>query len=116
MSIRWLSLIALCFAITASCGRGLGSPSYTCDATVELIPSRFGNLFSPGGRGSGSGSGGSQSEALAEALKVACSKLNLDPENRRKCENNEDFGVSITEGRVTLVSPGAVSWDCEGGN
>lgn len=113
-------LCAFCLAATVavSCGgdNGAGSLSYSCDATVELTPSRIGSVTTPGGRGTGSGSGSSQAEALGEALKVACSKLDLDAENRRKCENNQEFGVTVRSGNITLVSPGAVSWDCRGGN
>ena len=84
--------------------------------TLTLVPSRIGNLSSPSGSGSGTGKGGSQEEALREALKTACSQLNLDSATRSQCESGQNFQVSVSSNGITLGSVVERSQRCGGGS
>lgn len=101
-----LSPVFLMLGLFIACGsdNGVGSISWSCDVTLRLDSLT----------GDGSGSGGSRDEALTSALRTACSKLNLDSEQRSRCERNLDFSKVQTIGNITLVSQGEKSIRCSG--
>ena len=71
-----------------------GASSWTCDVTLTLVPSGFGDQRSPEGSGSGSGMGVTRQEALAGALASACSQLPLSSSEAEMCRAGEDFTVA----------------------
>lgn len=90
----------------AACGNGngVGSSSWNCNVSLRLESMA----------GAGSGSGATRDEALRTALEIACSKLNLDHDERSRCEQNMDFGVTRTFGNITTVTPAERSVSCSG--
>ena len=105
--VIYLSSVVCFLGIFVACGsdNGTGSPSWNCDVTLRLDSAT----------GDGSGSGGSRDEALTSALQIACSKLNLDSDQRSLCEGNMSFSKTQTIGNaIILVSPAERSIRCSG--
>ena len=102
----WLTPVFLAVGMIISCGsdNGVGSVSWSCNVTLRLDSLT----------GEGSGSGGSRDEALTAALRTACSALNLDSEQRSRCERNQSFSTVQTLGNITIVTPGEKSIRCSG--
>lgn len=101
-----LSPVFLALGMIIACGsdNGVGAVSWSCDVSLRLGTET----------GDGSGTGGSRDEALTAALRTACSKLNLDSEQRSQCERNLNFSTVQSIGNVTIVTPGEKSLRCSG--
>ena len=99
----------------AACGLSPSSPStaWTCDVTLNLVPSTFGSLSSPSGSGSGSGTGSTEAEALSGAYAQACAQLNLDSSTEARCRAGGDFQVVGGAGNIVLVSGVQRSVNCQ---
>lgn len=99
-----MSPVFLALGMIIACGSddGVGSITWSCDVSLRLDTVT----------GDGSGTGGSRDEALTAALQTACSKLNLDSEQRSQCERNQSFSTVQTTGNITIVTPGEKSIRC----
>lgn len=90
--------------VACSGDSGVKSASWNCNVSLRLDSLT----------GEGSGSGASRDEALTTALRIACSKLNLDSEQRSQCERNLDFASVQKIGNLTIVTPADKSIRCSG--
>lgn len=88
-------LVLLGLSAISACDGSPSSPSaaWTCDVTLNLVPSTFGSRSSPSGSGSGSGTGATRDEALSGAYAQACAQLNLDSATEARCRAGDDFQV-----------------------
>ena len=109
-----LATVVLALVFSVGCGQSMTSgPSWTCNVSLTLVPSRIGSMSSQSGEGTGTGS--SQAEALNAAYDTACAQLNLDGSTLAQCRAGQDFSVEGgSSGNIRLFSAVERSVDCSG--